>query len=122
MFKKLVLGVDVIVLDVKIGDGVFMKILEEFFELVKFMVDIGIGMNRDIIGIVIDMDEFLGFVVGNFLEVIEVIEILKGNGFKDFVELCEVLGVYMLVLLKVVYDFEDGVEKIRELIKFGIVI
>lgn len=88
-----------------------MKTLEESFELAKSMVDIGTGMNRDTIGIVTDMDEPLGFAVGNSLEVIEAIETLKGNGPKDLVELCEVLGAYMLVLSKVAHDFEDGVEK-----------
>lgn len=119
MSKKLASGADAIVLDVKTGDGAFMKTLEESFELAKSMVDIGTGMNRDTIGIVTDMDEPLGFAVGNSLEVIEAIETLKGNGPKDLVELCEVLGAYMLVLSKVAHDFEDGVEKIRESIKSG---
>ena len=119
MSKKLASGADAIVLDVKTGDGAFMKTLEESFDLAKSMVDIGTGMNRDTIGIVTDMDEPLGFAVGNSLEVIEAIETLKGNGPKDLVELCEVLGAYMLVLSKVAYDFDDGVEKIRESIKSG---
>lgn len=119
MSKKLSSGADAIVLDVKTGDGAFMKTLEESFELAKSMVDIGTGMNKDTIGIVTDMDEPLGFAIGNSLEVIEAIETLKGNGPKDLVELCEVLGAYMLVLSKVAHDFDDGIEKIRESIKSG---
>lgn len=119
MSKKLSSGADAIVLDVKTGDGAFMKTLEDSFELAKSMVDIGTGMNKDTIGIVTDMDEPLGFAIGNSLEVIEAIETLKGNGPKDLVELCEVLGAYMLVLSKVAHDFDDGIEKIRESIKSG---
>ena len=65
------------------------------------------------------MDEPLGFAVGNSLEVIEAIETLKGNGPKDFVNLCETLGAYMLVLAKTADTFEEGVEKIREAISSG---
>ncbi|MGO0883328.1 pyrimidine-nucleoside phosphorylase [Clostridioides difficile] len=119
MSKKLASGADAIILDVKTGNGAFMKTLEESFELAKAMVDIGVGMNKDTIGIVTDMDEPLGFAVGNSLEVVEAIETLKGNGPKDLVELCEVLGAYMLVLAKVACDFDDGIEKIRESIKSG---
>ncbi|MCC0763093.1 MULTISPECIES: pyrimidine-nucleoside phosphorylase [unclassified Clostridioides] len=119
MSKKLASGADAIVLDVKTGNGAFMKTLEESFELAKAMVDIGVGMNKDTIGIVTDMDEPLGFAVGNSLEVIEAIETLKGNGPKDLVELCEVLGAYMLVLAKVACNFNDGIEKIQESIKSG---
>ncbi|MGO1041259.1 pyrimidine-nucleoside phosphorylase [Clostridioides difficile] len=119
MSKKLASGADAIVLDVKTGNGAFMKTLEESFELAKAMVDIGVGMNKDTIGIVTDMEEPLGFAVGNSLEVIEAIETLKGNGPKDLVELCEVLGAYMLVLAKVACNFDDGIEKIRESIKSG---
>ncbi|MCC0657523.1 pyrimidine-nucleoside phosphorylase [Clostridioides sp. ES-S-0123-01] len=119
MSKKLASGADAIVLDVKTGNGAFMKTLEESFELAKAMVDIGVGMNKDTIGIVTDMDEPLGFAVGNSLEVIEAIETLKGNGPKDLVELCEVLGAYMLVLAKVACNFDDGIEKIQESIKSG---
>lgn len=119
MSKKLASGADAIVLDVKTGNGAFMKTLEESFELAKAMVDIGVGMNKDTLGIVTDMDEPLGFAVGNSLEVIEAIETLKGNGPKDLVELCEVLGAYMLVLAKVACNFDDGIEKIQESIKSG---
>ncbi|MRN23272.1 pyrimidine-nucleoside phosphorylase [Romboutsia ilealis] len=119
MCKKLASGANAILLDVKTGDGAFMKTLDDSFELAKAMVDIGNGMNRDTIGMITDMDEPLGFAVGNSLEVIEAIETLKGNGPKDFVNLCETLGAYMLVLAKTADTFEEGVEKIREAISSG---
>ena len=119
MCKKLASGANAILLDVKTGDGAFMKTLDDSFELAKAMVDIGNGMNRETIGMITDMDEPLGFAVGNSLEVIEAIETLKGNGPKDFVSLCETLGAYMLVLAKTVDTFEEGVEKIREAISSG---
>lgn len=119
MCKKLASGANAILLDVKTGDGAFMKTLDDSFELAKAMVDIGCGMNRETIGMITDMDEPLGFAVGNSLEVIEAIETLKGNGPKDFVMLCETLGAYMLVLAKVAKDFDEGIEKIREAISSG---
>ena len=119
MCKKLASGANAILLDVKTGDGAFMKTLDDSFELAKAMVDIGHGMGRETIGMITDMEEPLGFAIGNSLEVIEAIETLKGNGPKDFVLLCETLGAYMLVLSKVVDNFEDGVKKIREAINSG---
>lgn len=119
MCKKLASGANAILLDVKTGDGAFMKTLDDSFELAKAMVDIGNGMDRETIGMITDMDEPLGFAVGNSLEVIEAIETLKGNGPKDFVNLCETLGAYMLVLAKTVKTFEEGVEKIKEAIASG---
>lgn len=119
MCKKLASGANAILLDVKTGDGAFMKTLDDSFELAKEMVDIGNGMNRETIGMITDMDEPLGFAVGNSLEVIEAIETLKGRGPKDFVHLCETLGAYMLVLSKVADNFDEGMDKIREAIKSG---
>ncbi|MEG1310877.1 MAG: pyrimidine-nucleoside phosphorylase [Romboutsia sp.] len=119
MCKKLASGANAILLDVKTGDGAFMKTLDDSFELANAMVDIGCGMDRETIGMITDMDEPLGFAVGNSLEVIEAIETLKGNGPKDFVLLCETLGAYMLVLAKVCNTFDEGIEKIRETIKSG---
>ena len=119
MCKKLASGANAILLDVKTGDGAFMKTLDDSFELAKAMVDIGNGMGRETIGMITDMDEPLGFAIGNSLEVIEAIETLKGNGPKDFVNLCETLGAYMLVLAKTVKTFEEGVEKIKEAIASG---
>ncbi|MBC8631097.1 pyrimidine-nucleoside phosphorylase [Paraclostridium tenue] len=119
MCKKLASGADAIVLDVKTGDGAFMKTIDDSFALAKEMVDIGDNMNRETIALITDMDEPLGFAVGNSLEVIEAIETLKGRGPKDFVMLCETLGAYMLLLAKVVESFEEGKAKIQEAISSG---
>ncbi|WP_250675183.1 pyrimidine-nucleoside phosphorylase [Paraclostridium ghonii] len=119
MCKKLASGADAIVLDVKTGDGAFMKTVEDSFALAKEMVDIGDNMNRETIALITDMDEPLGFAIGNSLEVIEAIETLKGRGPKDFVMLCETLGAYMLLLAQVVDNFEDGKAKIQEAISSG---
>ena len=120
MCKKLASGADAIVLDVKTGDGAFMKTLDDSFALAKEMVEIGSAMNRETIGIISDMDEPLGSAVGNALEVIEAIEALKGRGPKDFMTLCETLGSYMLVSAKVASDYEDGVKRIREALESGV--
>lgn len=119
MCKKLASGSNAILLDVKTGDGAFMKTLDDSFELAKAMVDIGCGMGRETIGMITNMDEPLGFAVGNSLEVIEAIETLKGNGPKDFVMLCETLGAYMLVLAKVCENFEEGKKMIQDAISSG---
>ncbi|WP_195939768.1 pyrimidine-nucleoside phosphorylase [Romboutsia sp. 1001713B170131_170501_G6] len=119
MCKKLASGSNAILLDVKTGDGAFMKTLDDSFELAKAMVDIGCKMDRETIGMITNMDEPLGFAVGNSLEVIEAIETLKGNGPKDFVMLCETLGAYMLVLAKVCESFEEGKKMIQDAISSG---
>ena len=119
MCKKLASGADAIVLDVKTGDGAFMKTLDDSFALAKEMVEIGTAMNRETIAIISDMDEPLGSAVGNSLEVIEAIEALKGRGPKDFMTLCETLGAYMLVSSKIASNYEDGVRRIKEALESG---
>lgn len=96
MSKKLASGADVIVLDVKIGEGAFMKTLESARELSRVMVDIGKAFDKKVIAFITDMSQPLGYAIGNKLEVIEAIRTLQGNGPEDLQNLCVELGSYLI--------------------------
>ena len=119
MSKKIASGADAIVLDVKVGDGAFMKTVENARELGNEMVKIGKSVNRNTIAVLSDMDQPLGFAIGNALEVEEAIETLKGNGPKDLEELCLTLGSQMLILAEKASTEEEARKMLEEVIENG---
>ena len=119
MSKKIAAGADAIVLDVKCGSGAFMKTPDEARQLAETMVGIGHELKRKVTALIGDMDQPLGYAIGNALEVKEAIDTLHGHGPDDLTEHCLVVASHMLYLGERVASVEAGRKLAEELLKSG---
>jgi pyrimidine-nucleoside phosphorylase len=119
MSKKLASGADAIVLDVKTGNGAFMKSLDDSIKLAQAMVEIGEQVGRETIAVITNMEEPLGEAIGNALEVREAIETLQGKGPADLTELCLVLGAHMVQLGGKAATYDEARAIVSELLRNG---
>ncbi|ENK0557609.1 pyrimidine-nucleoside phosphorylase [Clostridium sporogenes] len=122
MSKKIAAGANAIVLDVKVGEGAFMKTPETAKELAEEMVNIGKSVGRNTVAILSDMDQPLGYAIGNALEVKEAIDTLKGKGPKDLLELCLTLGSNMVILAQKANTIDEARKMLLETIEKGLAI
>ena len=119
MSKKLAAGTDAILLDVTLGNGAFMKDINQARTLAKLMVKIGNGLKRDTRAVLSNMNEPLGLAVGNALEVKEAIAALHGEGPEDLMELCYITGSIMLEQAHICNNYQEGRKMLEECIKDG---
>ena len=119
MSKKLASGSDCILLDVKFGNGAFMKTKEDAQKLAKIMCSIGNSLKRDTRAVLTSMEQPLGHAVGNSLEVKEAIDTLHGKGPKDFQDLCYQSGAIMLEQAGLAKDEKEGLEMLHKVVEDG---
>jgi pyrimidine-nucleoside phosphorylase len=119
MSKKLAEGIDALVLDVKTGSGAFMKSEKDAAFLAGLMVETGERMGKQVVALITDMDQPLGNMIGNALEVVEVVEVLRGEGPEDLRQLCLELAGWMLHLGGVSGSVAEGKKQSEKLIASG---
>ena len=119
MSKKLAEGIDALVLDVKTGSGAFMKSEKDAAFLAELMVETGERMGKRTVALITDMDQPLGNMIGNALEVVEVVDILRGGGPQDLRNLCLELAGWMLHLGGVSKTVSEGKQESGKLIASG---
>jgi pyrimidine-nucleoside phosphorylase len=119
MSKKLAEGIDALVLDVKTGSGAFMKNEKDAAFLAQLMVETGERMGKQVIALITDMDQPLGNMIGNALEVVEVVDVLRGGGPADLRELCLETAGWMLYLGGVAKTVSEGKQQSAQLISSG---
>ncbi|HLP16948.1 MAG TPA: thymidine phosphorylase [Bacteroidota bacterium] len=119
MSKKLAEGIDALVLDVKTGRGAFMQSYDRSVELAQALVGIGTNFGKETIAFITRMDEPLGYAIGNWLEVVESVECLKGRHIPDIMELTYTLGGAMVMLGKKASSLGEGIERCKEAVASG---
>jgi pyrimidine-nucleoside phosphorylase len=119
MSKKLAAGANVILLDVKVGNGAFMKSLEEAQALARTMVEIGKRAGHRVAAVISDMNQPLGFAVGNALEVVEAVETLRGEGPSDFREHSLEIAARILNLASADRDLERARDQAQRALDEG---
>jgi pyrimidine-nucleoside phosphorylase len=119
MSKKLAAGADAIVLDVKVGDGAFMKTLDDARILAEQMVDLGHRAGREVVCLLTDMEQPLGAAVGNALEIREAVDTISAEGPPDFAELVLDASARLLALSDLGVDVEEGRERAEQAMTDG---
>ena len=119
MSKKLAGGAEAIVLDVKVGDGAFMKTLEDARELAETMRELGRRAGREVVCMLTDMDQPLGCAVGNALEVREAVYTLRGEGPPDFTELALASAAHLLALSDLAVDESEARARAEQAVDEG---
>lgn len=119
MSKKLAEGIDALVLDVKFGSGAFMKKQEDAIRLAETLVGIGEQFGKETIAYLTNMEQPLGFAVGNWLEVKESINGLRGKGPEDVMEITHLLAGTMIYLGEKANSIEEGIEKSKQAVSDG---
>jgi pyrimidine-nucleoside phosphorylase len=119
MSKKIAGGADAIVLDVKVGDGAFMKTLDDARALARTMLELGEHAGREVVCLLTDMDQPLGAAVGNALEIAEARDTVRGEGPPDFTELVLDACARLLALSDLGIDLEEGRRRAEEAVGSG---
>ena len=119
MSKKLAEGIDALVLDIKTGNGAFMQRYEDSVELASALVGIGRQFGKNTVGLITEMDQPLGFRIGNWCEVVESVECLRGKQVPDLMEVTYALGALMLLVGKKVESIPAGIRMGEEAIWSG---
>jgi pyrimidine-nucleoside phosphorylase len=119
MSKKIAAGADAIVLDVKVGDGAFMKSIDDARKLAEAMLELGRRASREVVCLLTDMDQPLGRAVGNALEMREALATLRGEGRPDFTELVVEASARLLALSDLGLDEVDARDRAAQVLADG---
>ena len=119
MSKKIASGANGIVIDLKLGSGAYIQDIDKAKKLGQTMINIGRRMNREVVVVVSSMNQPLGNMIGNALEIKEGIDILRNSGPNDLRQLCLILGSNMLLLAQKITNIKDGITLLSDLLQNG---